>query len=347
MAVTIVDIAERIGTSKMTVSRALRGVEGISESTRRRVLAAATEMGYRTNTAARAITTGRFGQIAMVLGRGATVSTLSKQLQAALIDELAATGQHLVFSTLADEQLTDPAALPRLMREWLADGMLFNYTHCRPTAFRDVVEELGLPTVWLNVDLDHDCVHPDDLAAGATLTEHLIARGCRRIVYIDYSHPADELHQSHYSARRRAAGYERAMHAAGLQGSIIRPTARLNHAGTFEDLAARDWSALSGPDAIIGYSTSALINEVGPLLCQHGRLPMRDVLFASFADVPEWYMGQPVPTMEVPNLEIARAAAAMINRKIADPLAFIPSEAVPFRLVTDGMPRIERSGPQD
>lgn len=59
---TMRDVAERAGVSYTTVSYVLNdrsSPRGISDETRRRVLAAATEMGYRRNELARAVVTGR------------------------------------------------------------------------------------------------------------------------------------------------------------------------------------------------------------------------------------------------------------------------------------------------
>jgi LacI family transcriptional regulator len=66
MQVTIVDIAKRLSLSHTTVSRVLnsRTDRFISESTRAKVLAAARQMGYRPNLAARALVTGRTNRIA-------------------------------------------------------------------------------------------------------------------------------------------------------------------------------------------------------------------------------------------------------------------------------------------
>lgn len=67
--VTIRDIAKRLNVSHATVSRALNRPDDpiISEATRTRVIQTAVEMGYRPNTAARALVTGRTGLIALWL----------------------------------------------------------------------------------------------------------------------------------------------------------------------------------------------------------------------------------------------------------------------------------------
>ena len=57
--VSIKDIASRCGVSVATVSKALNGHRDIGEATRERVLAAAKELGYTANSAARALKTNR------------------------------------------------------------------------------------------------------------------------------------------------------------------------------------------------------------------------------------------------------------------------------------------------
>ena len=57
--VSMKDIAQRCGVSVATVSKALNGQPDIGEETRARICAAAEEMGYMTNSAARALKTNR------------------------------------------------------------------------------------------------------------------------------------------------------------------------------------------------------------------------------------------------------------------------------------------------
>ncbi len=57
--VSMKDIARRCGVSVATVSKALNGLPDIGEETRQRISAVAEEMGYMTNSAARALKTNR------------------------------------------------------------------------------------------------------------------------------------------------------------------------------------------------------------------------------------------------------------------------------------------------
>src|SRR5207244_9564060 len=67
MPVTIHDVARRAQVSPSTVSRALSASHLVRGTTRERVLAAAKELGYQPNPAARSLITGRTGNIGIVV----------------------------------------------------------------------------------------------------------------------------------------------------------------------------------------------------------------------------------------------------------------------------------------
>ena len=67
MAVRLSDIAASLGVSEATVSLALSGNGRVAESTRQRVVAAANELGYRPNTAARALRTDATRTIGLIV----------------------------------------------------------------------------------------------------------------------------------------------------------------------------------------------------------------------------------------------------------------------------------------
>jgi LacI family transcriptional regulator len=61
------DVARRVGVSVATVSLALNGQPGVAEETRRRILAAAAELGYRANPQAQALRRGRTTTYGLVI----------------------------------------------------------------------------------------------------------------------------------------------------------------------------------------------------------------------------------------------------------------------------------------
>src|SRR6185295_13488737 len=66
---TIDDVAARAGVSSAAVSFAVNGRPGVGEDTRRRILAAAEDLGWRPSASARALTEARARAIGLLLSR--------------------------------------------------------------------------------------------------------------------------------------------------------------------------------------------------------------------------------------------------------------------------------------
>ena len=65
---TISDIANELGVSRATVSRAINGKDGVSEDVRTRILNYTQSIGYKPNTIAQSLSKGHLNIIALVLG---------------------------------------------------------------------------------------------------------------------------------------------------------------------------------------------------------------------------------------------------------------------------------------
>ena len=73
---TYAEIADKAGVSKATVSRVLNGDERVHPDRTAAVMAAAEGLGYRPNRAARALSTGRTGLVAVVIDDEPTAPVL-------------------------------------------------------------------------------------------------------------------------------------------------------------------------------------------------------------------------------------------------------------------------------
>src|SRR5688572_11482874 len=96
--ITLKDVALQAGVSQMTASVVLNGSKPgvpVADDTRQRVLRAAEELGYQTNGAAKAIATGKFGCVALLLSTQPHVSTLPQRVLEGIHDALAERDMHL------------------------------------------------------------------------------------------------------------------------------------------------------------------------------------------------------------------------------------------------------------
>ena len=126
---TIIDVAGRAGLSKSVVSRVMRGEASVSPASRAAVIAAAEELGYRANAAARSLVQRRSYNV------GVMVSDLLKQYVIALVN---ATRSHDSLRLGASPRAT--LHLLRASRAWAAlDG--------RDYVIPDDVQALAVPVL--------------------------------------------------------------------------------------------------------------------------------------------------------------------------------------------------------
>lgn len=117
-------LAQHLGLSKGTISRALNGYPEIAERTRTRVLAAAAELGYKPNRAARRLATGRNDLISYI-GVGADWMTVERSFLSTLSATLSARGYGLMVS-LADTMEHAEETMAQLIEDKRVDGFVFS-----------------------------------------------------------------------------------------------------------------------------------------------------------------------------------------------------------------------------
>ena len=210
--VTAATIAAHIGVSRATVTHVLNGraeEQHIRPETQRRVLEGARTLGYRPNASARAIRTGRFGNVALI--QSLRAQYLPNELLYGLTTAIADKDLHLVLTEVPDVVIEDETYLPHTMRELSVDGVFINRLAGFSQSFVELVGELRIPAIFLNVSEEFDCIHPDDRMGGRIATEYLLGLGHERIAYVG----AQVNDKEHYSERDRRSGYEEVMMAAG------------------------------------------------------------------------------------------------------------------------------------
>ena len=324
-AVTIYQIAERVGLSPKTVSRILSGKAALHKpETRERVLQVAAELGYRANSSARAMRRQRFGCVTLLLSNVRQRSVLPAAREDGIQAALAEHDLHLMVAPLPDAKLTDQGFVPRILREYGSDGLLVNYNARIPPRMETLLAEHNLPSVWINVRRESDCVHPDDFDAGRQATERLLALGHRRIAFVDYTE------QNHYSNRDREGGCRRAMAPFRRELQVLRAPAGGN--AVLPEAAAREWLRHpERPTAFVAYNAALAL----PLLyaaCGLGLDVPRDLSVITFDQWIDSTLGRRIDTMVLPEYEIGKTAVAMLVRKIDQPLAAQAALALPAAL---------------
>jgi DNA-binding LacI/PurR family transcriptional regulator len=182
---TIADIARRAGVSKGAVSYALNDRPGVSPHTRQRILAIAEEIGWRPNSAARALSGAAANAVGLALHRPAKILGIEPffmELVSGMEGVLSAAGSALMLQVVGDSD-TELALYRRWWGERRIDGAIL--TDLRVDDPRvGLLSELALPAVIVGGptgvgELAH--VWSDDAAAVSETVSYLAALGHRRI----------------------------------------------------------------------------------------------------------------------------------------------------------------------
>lgn len=203
------DVARLAGVSHQTVSRVINGSASIRPETKARVEQAISELGYRPNTAARALVTRRSGVIGIVGSNSALYGPSS--IQRSVEEAARAAGYFSSMVPLAEvtrEALAD--ALDHLARQSVeAIVMIAAQEDALAVAH---AADSGVPMIVVEGDLSGRglSVGVDQIDGARQATRHLISLGHRAIDHIAGPRTWTE-------ARGRRIGYEEAMRDAGLE----------------------------------------------------------------------------------------------------------------------------------
>jgi LacI family transcriptional regulator len=176
---TISQVASAAGVSRATVSRAFTRPEMLSAETVRRIHAVATEIGYVPNHTARALSTGRHGNLALVVPDVAN-PFFPPLIRAAQME--ADRSNFCIFLGNSDE---DPRQEDRLVQRFLGqvEGVILVSSRLTDDGIR--THSARLPVVLVNRDVSGIPRVLIDSAQGvAEAVSHLASLGHRKIVYV-------------------------------------------------------------------------------------------------------------------------------------------------------------------
>lgn len=244
--VTSADVARASGVSRTTVSYVLNATQGVSvsEATRRRVLDAASRLGYAPSAAARTLRRGRSDLVLCVLPDWPVGPAVEAMIDR-LADELAGRGMSvLVHHVRGERPLTD---LLRAVTPHTVVGLApFDPDDVR------AMRQAGIGVVGTFDDAASGPGATTDAAAddpqrriGLAQAERLAGRGCRRIGYATTPDPRVAAF-----AGGRLAGVREACAALGLEPPLVVEVDLSERSGAE---AVRAWRS-SGVDGVAAYN---------------------------------------------------------------------------------------------
>jgi DNA-binding LacI/PurR family transcriptional regulator len=269
------DVARLAGVSHQTVSRVLNKRPGVRPGTRARVLGAIDQLGYRLNTAARALVTGR----SQTLGVVSLSTTLYGPASTLHGIERAVRDSPYFVSIASVREIDRPSILEAVSR--LVDQSVEGIIVIAPLASAaDALSDLptDLPAVLVEGDAEVGLgvVTIDQPAGASAAVEHLLAAGHSTVWHV--AGPPDWL-----EARGRVAGWRAALQAAGAEVPPV---------------VTGDWTARSGYEAGQMLARMPEVTAVfaanDPMALgllqafrEHGRRVPEDISVVGFDDVPD------------------------------------------------------------
>ena len=238
---TLGDVAQLAGVSPSTVSNVVRGADVVAARTRRRVLVAIDQLGYRPNALARHLLQGHATTIGIV-ARDLTNPFIAEM--AALVErEVARFGFAAMFCATDGDRDREEQALATMLENRVS-GFVFLSFLDRP---EDIATKINgqIPAVFIAAEEPWaDSVTVDEHRGGELVARHLIELGHRRLAFV-----GPQVHDR--ADARRMEGFLRAAADAGLEPTVIAwdpPDGQPTVGG-----ARTEWSAiLAGPAAVTG-----------------------------------------------------------------------------------------------
>ncbi len=323
--VTIQDIADALGISRNTVSKAINNSEGIADSTRDRILEKAVEMGYKqfsyVNTLANIVSSsadqsseqsGYKGEIAllttMFLNQSHFASTMLDKFQR----EISQLGYTLNTHRVTADNLRNRSLPFTFVPERCSAVMcieVFDWD------YSEMVCSLGLPVLFVDGpnkadgrSVAADQLYMDNCDELTSFIREMLGRGYSRIGFIgDYEHC-----QSFYE---RYCAFRCAMAVRSvrvLEKYIIKAQSYSQLKEQFENLSDYPEIFICAND-FVAYDAITALTELGI------RVP-EDILFCGFDDSPESRLMTPkLTTVHIHTQIMAFTAVQLLLSRIREP----------------------------
>ena len=305
------DVASRASVSDSTASRALADDPRISLATRQTVKAAASELHYVPDGAARSLRVRRTRSLGLLLPD--LRDPVHGQVASAFEQEARLQG-YTVMVVAGERDLVRERLALRIFTEHGTDGVAAVSSVLSPKELRERVDPDRLMLVWP----DHrslprrsgpsvpGVITTDDASGVGAAVEHLLDSGCRRIAYAEGGiRASNAIRAETVAATLRDAGIVAPMRTFAAPVDAWRAPA---------GLAAE--IAVDLPEALVCYDDQLALGLMDALRNLGVRIP-DDMSIVGFDGIPFAAISNPrLTTVAVPSAEMGRAAASSLIRAV-------------------------------
>ncbi len=304
--VTIYDIAKKLNISAATVSRGLKDHPGINKNTKKKILNAAAEMGYRSNSFASNLRKKRSNIIGVIVPR--LNSNFMSDVIAG-IEKVVNEANYNLFISQSLETMKKETSNARAMFNNRVDGLLVSlaYDTDNISHFEAFVKK-GIPVIFFDRVYEHkQCpsIFIDNYKAGYNITKHLIEQGCKRIMHIG----GNQLRNVYID---RFNGYKQALadHGMPFDQSLLIVNDLSAAAGA--EAARAILKMPEKPDGVFAANDTCAINCIQVLKKEGVKIP-QDIAFAGFNNDPTSCVIEPnLTTIDYRGYEMGEVAAKIL-----------------------------------
>jgi DNA-binding LacI/PurR family transcriptional regulator len=319
---SMADVAREAGVSGQTVSRVVNGRHNVEDATRQRVLQAMRHVGYRPNSAARALRNGQFHSLGVIMSPLTTVGN-SRTLNA-ITSAAVSRGYSITLMPVGHTTQGEVTGAFSRLNEQLVDGVVVLIDE-HELDRSEIELPLGLPVVVIdsNPRSDYPMVDTDQAQGAALATTHLLELGHRTVWHL-----AGPAHS--YASEHREKSWRTTLKRYGRE---------------VPDVLVGDWSARSGhalgatlagdPEVTAVFAANDQM-ALGLLraLHEHGRAVPGDVSVVGFDDTDEaGHFWPPLTTVHQSFAEVGRRAVDTLLAEITSGAREVTSILVPTTLV--------------
>ncbi len=303
MAVTIKDVARAAGVSASTVCRALGSGDLVRPETLARIRQVAVDLGYQPNRAARGLSTGRTGNIGMI------VPDLANPFFPSVVKGMQARAREVDLAVFIADTEEDPKvefALVRALSKQV-DGIVISSPRMSEEQLREAATETAL--VLLNRRVGRiPCVTVDNVDGVRQAVAHLVALGHQRIGSVEGP-------RTSWANRERLRGLRAAASSSGVELVELG-----NFLPQFEGgVAAADQVLASGVSAVVTYNDLVALGLLSRFATRGVDVPGR-ISVIGCDDIVAASMVHPgLTTISLPKESAGRAGVDMLLQLLQDP----------------------------
>lgn len=305
---SILDVAKIAGVSAATVSHVINNTKQVTDETKRKVLNAIKELGYKPNMAARTFKTGRTNLVAFVVPDIANpfFSTLIEEIETVL-----ASKEYKLMILNTKETKEREIEVINAVASGMVDGFLIASTLDNYDEIKDVLPK-SLPTVFVDRKLpkcNRTCITVNCTEAMEQGVEHLIAKGHKKIGFITGLSRIS-------TTKERFSAYQTVMKKHGLYNkSLVKVGNSMSHC-----VDSHLTSLMMNGCTAITIANNVMAAEAMTIMIKNGIKPGKDIEILGFKDSDIAQYGlQHMSLICQPTKELGRTAGLEIVNLIDDP----------------------------